>query len=135
MYFIFCLISDDEIGARCADTYLYTRVECLNLNANTHTAAVIFHRGARRKNAHTHKPIVPNKRARVGLAFPIASVDILYCTRNCRGYIRTEFYTESIHTHETEHYRGRYNIMVSSSRARARQEYIRTFTFSRDYVM
>lgn len=96
-------------------TPTYTRVECLNLNANTHTAAVIFHRGARWKNSHTHKPIVRNKRERVGLTFPIASVDVLYCRyEKLSLVIPTEFYTECIYTHETEHYRGRYNIMVSS---------------------
>jgi len=64
MYFTFCLISDDEGAPQPrVQTPTYTRVECLNLNANTHTAAVIFHRGARWKNAHTHKPIVGNKRA------------------------------------------------------------------------
>jgi len=43
----FCLISNDERStvAAYADTHhLYTRVECLNLNANIrNAAAVVFH--------------------------------------------------------------------------------------------
>lgn len=41
---IFCLISNDESNTTtaCADTHLY---ECLNLNANTYNAVVIFHWG------------------------------------------------------------------------------------------
>lgn len=92
-------------------TPTYTRVECLNLNANTHTAAVIFHRGPVGKT-HTRINLQCAINARVGLTFPIASVDILYCTRNCRGYTNGILYGK--YTHETEHYRGRYNIMVSS---------------------
>jgi len=118
----------------CVQTTTFTGVECLNLNAN------VYARRCRRfspeacwKNAHTYKPIVYNKRA-LGINFSdsVCWHIILYEKLSVK---RTEFYAKK-NTRNGALSRSLYYGFVNvSSRAsaRARREYIRTFTFSRDY--
>lgn len=97
MYFIFCLISNDERSTATsrADTHLHeswmSQFKCKYAHRCRH-----FSPGDRWKNAHPYKPIVCNKRTRgINFSDSVCWHIILYEKLSVK---RTEFYTERTHT-------------------------------------
>lgn len=129
MYFIFCLISNDERGTATAraDTHLHeswmSQFKCKYAHRCRH-----FSPGARWKNAHPYKPIVCNKRTRgINFSDSVCWHIILYEKLSVK---RTEFYTERTYTKRSIiAVVIWFRLCVFASEGPT----ICTFTFSRDY--